>query len=585
MDVLGGKVGKIRLGGDSLMRHKLLKNLPYYILLSIPLLYTGMLFLKAFIYYHRYFGALPQIPFGFYSLLGGAILSVAALRATYIIVEQGRQKLQSRLIDCENHRLQERQEDQSLIAEFLVTQKLGKIFNSNLFEDLQKAGAIEEAEEGEEKGGKRGIKSLTGGYSGAKTFFFYRAGDNVPDVLKMATKEEIENEYEKFTTHVKTVAGRTVLPIGPSECQMYLRGAYGGLEYNFVQDALDNEYLTFMELYRAGLDDNHQIQIEISTIQKAIYRLFDNLNGAWKWKNLDLRTLNIYEQYYPFTGKFLKIRHNLRKVQVWLSNSSLTAQPWDQAFQLLDDFLDEVIWDERRALDNLYSFSMAMGVIHGDLNSRNFLLGVNPENYDLRTIHLVDFSHTGNGLTREQTQYFVEKQKVQLFRDRFGNYPAHIANDFCRLEADVKFYLTTLRDEQELRQAWILECVLLEYGLQLPDWSKVLPNLPAKSKQILARRGLLHDRKWGELTTSECWEESKVAKFSWTWQTLQAIRGRLDLLLPPGGLPQAEMQPFFLALLQATLTMIYYEDERFYNANLQKLYLTLAAGLLCEKLA
>jgi hypothetical protein len=127
-----------------------------------------------------------------------------------------------------------------------------------------------------------------------------------------------------------------------------------------------------------------------------------------------------------------------------------------------------------------------------------------------------------------------------------------------------------------------LECLLLQHGLTLPHCQE----LQAKNefRDILQQREFSDDPEWAKLRDSSYWTEENSKKFIWAWQSIRAIRAYLHSILPPGGLAGNKPEAFYLALLQASLPMIYYEDNRFYNAKLQKLYLTLASGLLCERL-
>jgi hypothetical protein len=124
-----------------------------------------------------------------------------------------------------------------------------------------------------------------------------------------------------------------------------------------------------------------------------------------------------------------------------------------------------------------------------------------------------------------------------------------------------------------------MECLLLKYGLKgLPNWN----DIPQETcQQILQEQGLLKEPDWREFTDPNIWRNNSPKKFIVAWQSVKAIRDSLREILvyePPS------MQPFYMALLQASLPLIYYQDDRFHNPNLQKLYLVLASGLLCERL-
>ena len=625
------------------MRRKLM-DVMYYLPLSIPIAYFGMLFVYAFVYYRSYYGGLTQVPFDLYTLLVGNILSAAALLTVYVMTGQerkalarkhhnelataaqkmeelqtqlisvtqenqtfhsqlataieekqvlqtqlttairGKQALQICLEDCENQRTQERQElkqnNMNLITEFLATQKLEIIFKSDLLTQLQKGSQIEK------------IERLTGGYSGAQVYSFYRGKEKImPRILKVTKKAEIENEHQKFISYVD---GKLIC--GPRECLPYLSwGNYAALEYDLNWSQVRRDHLTFLEMYRECLYKNTHVSVKADTIEKIIEQLFQELDQSW-WhpkikdsllNNINIALRNIYEEHYPFTRK-IDEEKICDKVDVYFewgqTNLGSIVPMWTDHYQALSRLLN-IEWRRRKESNDLrYRPRVVRSIIHGDLNSRNILLEVDPRNrYGSEPIvRLVDFSHTGNGLTKDRTDKAIE-DGIQLDPNQ-GN----IANDFCRLEADIKFCLTDLDDEQDLRKAWVLECLLLKFGLKLLNWDKLNweeLKTDNKFRKILGIPDWSNYPEWAELLDRNYWTEDNSKKFIWAWQSIKAIRTSLWPLLPRR--PNEEsptMGPFYLALLQANLSMIYYEDERFHNANLQKLYIVLASALLCQEL-
>jgi hypothetical protein len=520
------------------------------VLLFIPLIYFGMLLAYAFIRYGNYYeNDLAQLPFDFYSLVAGGVLSFVSLLTIYITLIQ-------------NHK--------NLLAKFLAKQKLEILFNSELLADLQREGQIEK------------VERLTGGYSGAQVYSFKRKGKVMPAILKVAEVAEVKNEHQKFNDHVDSK-----LICGPRKCHPYLCwGNYAGLEYDLNWSQASSDHLTFLEMYNKCLyDENIQRCLAVGTIEKVIRKLFKELEGSW-WHPEGandapyVELQNIYEVHYPFTSKISKILKEIEKrFEPRQANSDLNASIWNRYYQALTPLLNVATWNNRRASALSYRFPLVRAVIHGDLNSRNVLLEVDPDNcYEADAIiRLVDFSYTGNGLTIAQTEKF-NREGIRLDRNR-----GHIASDFCRLEADIKFCLTDLKNNRDLWQAWILECLLLQYGLELPNWSSLPPKAFAR---ILEGQGLSNEVKWRELADPGCWQTNNARKFILAWQSVRAIRDSLREILvsqlPQGGPPP--MQPFYLALLQASLPIIYYEDHRFHNPDLQKFYLVLASGLLCTRL-
>ncbi|MEW5956618.1 MAG: hypothetical protein AB1801_02760 [Chloroflexota bacterium] len=546
-DIIGASHASLFCQGGNrregiLMRLRL-ADISYYLLISIPIVYVGMLFVYVRLKFDRYDANWLEIPFGFLALVMEALLSAAALVILYKMATREKQTLK------QNHR--------NLITEFLVSSNLTRVFTSDLYRDLQKSGRIAK------------VEKLTGGYSGAQVYSIYRQGNHLPDILKMAEVDEIKNEYQKFTDYVVDQ-----LSIAPRTSIQYPWGNHAGLEYDLNWRQQASDHLTFLEIYKECLYEQPQPPVDINTIEKTIReRLFRELQVSWNWLSLGRDNVNIYEAYYPFTGKFRQINDG---IELYFDRArsilDLNMPPWSQYGPYLARLLDEREWDKRRE-GHQHRFRIARATIHGDLNSRNILLEADPKNHnEIWTIGLVDFSHTGNGLTIKRTEEFIQRG-IQLDRNR-----GHIANDFCRLEADIKFYLTDLDNEQELRQAWLLECLLLRYGLTLPRWDELSPEV---FKEILTEKGLLTEPQWNELANFHLWHRDTVRKFTLMWQSVKAIRDSLREILQ--GVPPS-MEPFYMALLQASLTMIYYEDHRFHNPNLQKLYLVLASALLCEQL-
>ncbi|MCA9923923.1 MAG: hypothetical protein KC421_16210, partial [Anaerolineales bacterium] len=219
---------------------------------------------------------------------------------------------------------------------------------------------------------------------------------------------------------------------------------------------------------------------------------------------------------------------------------------------------------------------MAMVLIHGDLNSRNIIVGTKNSNpNEIHSINFIDFSHTGNGLTRSRTSDFKE----YLYKQN-GEYLGHVADDFFRLEADIKFSLTNLQTEQAWRQVWILENLMLEQGLQLHSWDDLIAA--HAFAHFLQRSGLVNEAAWQELAENTAWESADAYQYKQMWQCVRAIRAALVTVLER---PPQSMVPYYIAQLQTGLTMIYWEDERFYNAELQKLYMAMSAALLCKQLS
>ena len=546
------------------MRHRLTRA-TYYILLGIPGIYFGMLFARAFARYRGYYeGNWLRFPFDASSLLVGAAVCLASSLLIHWIVTWQTRLHESHTADLETaheSRITElKTAHESRIARFLATQKLEALLSSDLLGGLHGEHQI------------TGVKRVTGAYSGAQVYEVYRGLKCA--ILKVAKDKEIENEYAKFTKHVEKAG----LLCGPKTCYRYPTwGHHSALEYDLNWTQAACEHLTFAEMYRRCLlGENIKSYLEARTVDRTIGRLFGELGQSW-WHSrgepdvcLDVGPRNIYEEHYPFTRKFDDILGKLRgrsgRGQTAPESDSLDCSGY---YRALRTFLNANEW-HTRASDGSYCHVVVKAVIHGDLNCRNVLLEVDPDSWrdTPARVGLVDFSHTGNGLTKERTDEFIGKG-ISLDRHR-----GHIALDFCRLEADVKFCLTDLRDEQDLKQAWVLENLFLEHGLQLPAWEKLRTEHDAFAK-------------WAHLVDPSCWDEANAIKFVLAWQSVRAIRDCLYAILQDHRLPDVKeppVPPFHLALLRASLPTILYGDDRFHSADLQKRYLVLASGLLCRDL-
>ncbi len=460
-------------------------------------------------------------------------------------------------VKYEQEKRQTVKQHRALATEVLLTGKLSSLFNSDLFPELHRDGVIEQ------------VESISGGYSGAKIYRIKRAGTDVPDVLKVDYAHEVRNEYSKFSHFVD----RKLL-IGPQKCQIFIWDDYGALEYNLNQRFRGSYPLTFQQLYKICLQSSSTEQVRIETIEKVIGEelfLFDQLKESWGWKNLGRESINIFDEYYPLTTKFGQIHYWLDDARygTWnLETSLLTESHWREIVTISSRFLNKyVLWDKRKNDDN-YRFNMVRVIIHGDLNARNILLEVTRDDFnDVHAIGLVDFSHTGNGLTQHRTK--IIRDDCHISEDS-----GYLANDFCRLEADIKFRLTDLTNEREMCQAWVLECVLMEQGLEVCDWDDLPENI---LQALLHKKDFMETDEWASIANRDQFPH----KFKLMWRSVKAIRDALLLSLVR--VPQ-RMAPFYMALLQASLTMIYFEDERYHNANLQKRYLLFAAAMLCERL-
>jgi hypothetical protein len=123
------------------------------------------------------------------------------------------------------------------------------------------------------------------------------------------------------------------------------------------------------------------------------------------------------------------------------------------------------------------------------------------------------------------------------------------------LEADVKFILTRLCSESDLRLAAAFEGGLLSQGMSMCDLGETSPHIEA-----------LRDR-----------------RFRKAWQVVREIRRlAVDYLVNAD-----DWRPYRLSLLHATLPIVYYHSDQFEEATCerqQKRYALVSAGMLCGRL-
>jgi hypothetical protein len=186
-------------------------------------------------------------------------------------------------------------------------------------------------------------------------------------------------------------------------------------------------------------------------------------------------------------------------------------------------------------------------IVHGDLHARNILVEIGRDGQ--KRFWFIDFSHSGNGRSLARTREAI-REGIPIDPDR-----GHTLRDFCRLEADVKFILTSLQSEEDLRLAVAFEKELLNCGLALHNPSTAHGSLGA----------LMDDR------------------FQKAWQVIKEIRCRAAAYLARPD----DLRPYYLSLLNATLPIVYYHPAQFENKvseQQQKRYALISAGMLCSRL-
>jgi len=390
-------------------------------------------------------------------------------------------------------------------------------------------------------------RPLPGGHGGSKTVRvkLQREGDDAPlpraFVVKLGDRREMAGEYDKFQKHARWHLGRAARFFRHAEW-----GDLAGIAYEFV-----------------GLDTQHEIQslhqfyaghaaVEISEL---IGRAYAHLGQAW-YRNGYIAPTDLYLEYGLLNRKADRIishvgeivdedddyRLNFAGVEERLRPNLKPGFCPDLDIPWHDPVAFIRAWPGRRA-----TIPAHRSTVHGDLHAQNVLVEIARNGQ--KHVWFIDFSHTGNGLSQART---TEAQREGTLADPDRG---HTLRDFCRLEADVKFILTRLQKEEDLRLALAFERELLVGGMALADWSQHAPPV----------EGLQEER------------------FQKAWHVVREIRRQAaGYLARPD-----DLRPYYFGLLHATLPIVYYHPTQFEGQlceRIQKQYALLAAGMACSQL-
>ena len=391
------------------------------------------------------------------------------------------------------------------------------------------------------------VKPLPGGHGGSTTVLakLQRKQSTSPlprsFVIKLGDRREMADEHDKFQKHVRWHLAHAARFFRHAEWE-----DLAGIAYEFV-----------------GLDPGHEIQslyqfyqghaaVEISEL---IGQTYSHLSRAW-YRNGQKGPANLYDEYSllskkqaliighvgeivdeddPYRANFTTIEGQLRP-NLRPRFCPEAGIPWYDPVAFLRT------WPRQNLIVPIYR-----SIVHGDLHARNVLVEIGRDGQ--KHIWFIDFSHTGNGLSGDRTREAI-REGVPINPDS-----GHTLRDFCRLEADVKFILTRLQDEEDLRLAVMFERQLMACGLALYD-------LPVSPPSIEALR---EERFWK------------------AWQVIREIRHRAAAYLTNAD----DLRPYYLSLLHATWPIVYYHQDQFENEaceRQQKRYALISAGMLCSQL-
>ncbi len=312
---------------------------------------------------------------------------------------------------------------------------------------------------------------------------------------------------------------------------------YTGIVYEFAD--IKGKIKSFSEFYQAS-------NSESDDLKKNLEKIFTRLK-VWYDEYQRVDGVSLYDEYRMLYEKQEAIRQGIEGITNQQNSEHLG---FFNQFPLPDEslwydpmrFVEE--WDLHRDKATLPFYR---SVVHGDAHSRNFLID------NKQRIWYIDFSHWPNGLSKKRTEGFIN-DGIKIDPKR-----GHTLRDMAKLEADLKFILTPLRNEA--------------------DWNNA----------VKFEIDLLDELKWGndELPKSNpAWVD--IDEFRKAWVAIQTIRR----VARPYLCDERDKRPYYWSLLRFTLAILYYTTPEFGNEKegrelrelWQKRYAFTAAGLLCGRL-
>jgi hypothetical protein len=391
------------------------------------------------------------------------------------------------------------------------------------------------------------LKPLAGGFSGSTTVLarLQRQPGEPPlprsFVVKLGDRRGMAGEHGRYLQHVFAF-----LPQAPRFYQYTERQEWAGIAYEFAGLDLDAEVQSLEQFYRGYAG---------SEVAGSIGEVFAHLGRAW-YQAGKAEPVDLSIEYALLRQKRQQILDSVGEVvdqddpyHANLSGSESSLRP-----RLRPRFCPspDLPWYDPVAFLRTWPRTGALvpihrSIVHGDLNARNVLVEIIPGGQ--KRVWFIDFSHTGNGLSTDRTEELLHAG-LPISRDH-----GHTLRDFCRLEADIKFLLTRLHTENDLRLAVEFERTLFEGAGGLAGGPAVPP----------ATEALLDER------------------FKKAWQIVREIRALASRYL----VAPDDLRPYYWALLNASLGVLYYSADQFENEmseRQQKRYVLLAAGILCDRI-
>ncbi len=329
-------------------------------------------------------------------------------------------------------------------------------------------------------------------------------------VLKLGLLKEIRQERKNYKDFVKPyLSSMAVLERWYPPAWVWW-GTYGGLVYLYVGVGEVTKICQFQEFYM-NASNNHD------TVEGIIQGLFERLSPWLNAIEPDLR--NLYEDYAFSQKRLEEIAGCARNLLPAIGN----AETFEYKGQLFTNPIQFVSGEfERRRQRGFKTFA---AITHGDLNGRNFIVD------DKKNIWLIDFSHVSR---------------------------THILKDFCKLEAEIKFCLTGLKNEADVDMALDFERELLFKKTDNGGYAAC-----DKLDELYADRPSPSD-----------------LRFVCAWKCVQCIRNRAAVFMGKLAEQGGSAREYYLGLLHYTLRVLCFEQLN----EQSRTYALLSAALLCEAL-
>jgi membrane protein implicated in regulation of membrane protease activity len=410
------------------------------------------------------------------------------------------------------------------------------------------------------------LKPMSGGYSGSLVLEATIKGQEdtspgKPYVVKLGDEKEMKDVNEKYNMYVSGL-----LPGYPSakELLYWSLEGFAGVAQPLVEQW--HRGMSFHEFY-----DSHSIAEVGQVIQDLFKCLREGFDDAPVWHGKAMEcTCRPYHEYHLLHLKRHDIFRGIRRL-INPAISSCSLEDGDKGsldevsfardYEVLETELQKLAQDQsgiswqdpvRFISDGERWDPKSRGpiwcvkrsVVHGDLNPRNVLIETTGS---YSRVWLIDFTHTGNGLSKYRT-----RQARECGYEVDTNHGA-VLRDFSTLEASIKFLLVKLKDEEDLEKSIRLEGQLMNQGMDLPTSQSIQDEV-------------LRD-----------------SRFQKAWECIRVIRAEARRYLCDPG----DLGPFYLSLLNATLPVVYYSSEQFESPEsevLQKKYVLAASGMLCTRL-